>query len=76
MVKAFVLIEVSTGHSRDVVNTLAENPKVVNASRVTGPYDVIAEVQEEDLNLVHEFTTQVIHHITGVVRTTTSVSVG
>jgi DNA-binding Lrp family transcriptional regulator len=48
----------------------------VSASRVTGPYDVIAVVQEEDLNKVHELITEQIHHLDGVLRTTTSVSVG
>lgn len=76
MVKAYVLIEVSAGHSRDVVKSLESSGNVESASRVTGPYDVIAVVRGDTLNSIHEFITDNIHHLTGVVRTTTSVSVG
>ncbi len=76
MVKAYVLIEARVGTSTDLIRTLMENASVVSASRVTGPYDVIAVVQEEDLGKVHELITEHIHNIEGVMRTTTSVSVG
>ena len=55
---------------------LQDNPSVISASRVTGPYDVIAVVQEEDLGGVHDLVTEQIHHLNGVLRTTTSVAVG
>ena len=76
MVKAYVLIEAKVGSSQGLMNALNLNASVVSASRVTGPYDVIAVVQEEDLNKVHELITEQIHHLDGVLRTTTSVSVG
>ena len=76
MVKAYVLIEAKVGASQGLTNALKRNAGVVSASRVTGPYDVIAVVQEEDLNKVHELITEQIHHLDGVLRTTTSVSVG
>lgn len=76
MVKAYVLIEARVGASQGLMNALNLNASVVSASRVTGPYDVIAVVQEEDLNKVHELITEQIHHLDGVLRTTTSVSVG
>ena len=76
MVKAYVLIEAKVGASQGLMNALNLNASVLSASRVTGPYDVIAVVQEEDLNKVHELITEQIHHLDGVLRTTTSVSVG
>ena len=76
MVKAYVLIEAKVGASQGLMNALNLNASVLSASRVTGPYDVIAVVQEEDLNKVHELITEHIHHLDGVLRTTTSVSVG
>lgn len=75
MVKAYVLIEMAAGRSGDLVRSLQENSKVLTVSRVTGPYDVIAIIQDEDLNKVHDFVTGVIHDMDGVLRTTTSVSV-
>ena len=76
MVKAYVLIEARVGTSTNLMNALKDNANVVSASRVTGPYDVIAVVQEEDLGKIHELITEQIHHMDGVLRTTTSVSVG
>ena len=75
MVKAYVLIEMAAGHSGELVRRLQGNAKVRTVSRVTGPYDVIAIVEDEDLNKVHDFVTSVIHSEEGVLRTTTSVSV-
>lgn len=75
MVKAYVFIQVAAGHSRDVVSALLNNPNVVSASRVTGPYDVIAVIQADALNAIHDLITEKIHRLQGVVRTTTSVSV-
>lgn len=76
MVKAYVLIEAKVGSSTGLMETLKDNPSVLSASRVTGPYDVIAVVQEEDLGRIHDLVTEQIHHLDGVLRTTTSVAVG
>ena len=76
MVKAYVLIEAKVGSSTGLMKALKGNSSVISASRVTGPYDVIAVVQEEDLVKIHELITEQIHHLDGVLRTTTSVSVG
>ena len=76
MVKAYVLIETRAGSSTSLVGALQDSANVVSASRVTGPYDVIAIVQAEDLNKVHELITEHIHRMQGVQRTTTSVAIG
>lgn len=76
MVKAYVLIEAKVGASQGLLRALGDNTSVLTASRVTGPYDVIAVVQEEDLGKIHELITEQIHRLDGVLRTTTSVSVG
>ena len=76
MVKAYVLIEAKVGSSTGLMAALQENDSVVSAARVTGPYDVIAVVQEDDLMKIHDLITEHIHQLDGVLRTTTSVSVG
>ena len=76
MVKAYVLIEAKVGASQGLLTALKDNSSVLSASRVTGPYDVIAVVQEEDLGKIHDVITDHIHQLDGVLRTTTSVSVG
>jgi DNA-binding Lrp family transcriptional regulator len=76
MVKAYVLIEMAAGHSGNLVRSLKDQPSVSSISRVTGPYDVIAIIEDEDLNKVHDFVMTIIHKKDGVLRTTTSVAVG
>lgn len=76
MVKAYVLIEMAAGHSANLVRSLEESSSVRSIGRVTGPYDVIAIIEDEDLNKVHTFVMSVIHKKEGVLRTTTSVAVG
>ena len=74
MVTAYILIEMVAGHSRDLVSALTQAASVREVSRVTGPFDVIAVIQSEDLNAISEKVTAEIHSQEGVVRTTTCVS--
>ncbi len=76
MIKAYVLIESRVGYSQSLMKALSNNTSVISASHVTGPYDIIAVVEEEDLNKLHRLITDQIHHMQGILRTTTSVSVG
>ncbi len=74
MVRAFVLIEMAAGHSTNLVNLLRDRSEVSEADRVTGPYDVIAVLEAEDLVQINEVVTGEIHLLQGVVRTITCVS--
>ena len=74
MVRAYVLIEMAAGHSTNLVNLLRDRSDVVDADRVTGPYDVIALLEAADLVEINEIVTTQIHHLEGVVRTITCVS--
>ncbi len=76
MVKAYVFIETRVGSSTNLIRILQNNMSVVSASRVTGPYDVIAIVQADNLNKVHKLIIEQIHQVRGVLRTTTSVAIG
>ena len=74
MVRAYVLIEMVAGYSRDLVKALSEGRVIVEVDRVTGPYDVIAVIEASDVNEVSEIVSDEIHSLKGVVRTTTCVS--
>ncbi len=76
MVKAFVLIGMEAGHSRNLVTSLNGQPGVETVDRVTGPYDVIAVLEAENINTISEIVATEIHSLSGVVRTTTCVSMG
>jgi DNA-binding Lrp family transcriptional regulator len=74
--KAYVLIETSVGKARDVSEALGDLPTVVTVDAVTGPYDIIAVVDADDLGAVGELVTGKIHTIGGIVRTVTCLSMG
>lgn len=74
MVKAYILIEMMAGNSRHLVEVLTERNLVKVVDRVTGPYDVVALVEAEDLNGISELVASEIHTLPGVVRTNTCVS--
>lgn len=74
MIKAYILIEMMAGHSRDLVRVLIERNLVTEVDRVTGPYDVVAVIEAGDLNEISEIVASEIHTLPGVVRTNTCVS--
>ena len=74
MVRAYVLIEMEAGHSRNLANALREGRVVQDVDRVTGSYDVIAVLEAPDLNAISDIVNNEIHIRDGVVRTTTCVS--
>ena len=73
MVTAYILIEMVAGHSRDLVSALNQAASVREVSRVTGPFDVIAVIQSEDLNAISDVVSSEVHTLPGVERTTTCV---
>lgn len=74
VVRAYVLIEMVAGQSRNLVNSLQEREGIRDVARVTGPYDVIAVLEGRDVDEISNTVTDEIHSQTGVVRTTTCVS--
>lgn len=71
MVRAYVLIEVSAGRSQELVSALSKLEGVRSVARVTGPYDVIAEVGADSVESVVDIVELKIHLMQGVTRTTT-----
>ena len=74
--KAYVLIETAVGKTREVVAYLKQLPGVRSADVVTGPYDIIAVFEAEDLNSIGAVVTEDVHTIGGIVRTVTCLALG
>jgi DNA-binding Lrp family transcriptional regulator len=70
------LIETSVGKTTAVSDALLALPTIVTVDAVTGPYDIIAVVDAEDLTAVGNLVTTDIHTIGGIVRTVTCLSMG
>lgn len=73
--KAFILIETAVGKTKDVIAVLQRTASVKSVDAVTGPYDIIAVVEEDDLNAVGSLVTTKVHPIEGVTRTVTCLSI-
>ncbi len=73
--KAFVLIETVVGRNKAVVTALKQIEGVKSVDTVTGPYDVIATVEGETINVIGNLVTAKIHPIAGISRTVTCLAI-
>jgi DNA-binding Lrp family transcriptional regulator len=73
--RAYVLIEAAVGKAKPVaegINALGfSNARIVTVDAVTGPYDVIALLEADDLDHLGTAITDGIQQVDGVQRTTT-----
>lgn len=74
-VKAFVLIEVVVGKTKEVVTALQQVEGVRSVEAVTGPYDVIAVIEKPEVNDVGDLVTKKVHSVGGIARTVTCLTV-
>lgn len=75
LAKAFVLIETAVGKTKEVVSILNKIEGLKSVDTVTGPYDIIAVIEAEDLNKIGDIITGKIHAIEGISRTVTCLAV-
>ncbi len=73
--KAFILIETAVGKSKEVVASISKLEGVKSVDIVTGPYDVIAIIETENLNDIGNLVTGKIHPIAGISRTVTCLAI-
>lgn len=74
--RAFILIETQVGRVRDVITELRTYDDVKTADAITGPYDIIALIESEDMGAVADLVTGKVQGIRGVLRTITCVTAG
>jgi DNA-binding Lrp family transcriptional regulator len=74
MVRAFVLITATAGKALEVVDRLRDAEGVVHADAITGEYDVIAEVQAEDIAGIGRLVVERVQ-ANGVLKTITCLAV-
>ncbi len=78
-VKGYVLIGTEVGTAKSVADHLRvleyEKATILAVDTVTGPYDVIAQLEAEDLNKLGVCITEAIQTIHGVVHTTTCLTI-
>jgi len=69
--KAFILIETAIGKTKEVTTSIEQLAGVKSVDTVTGPYDIIAIIEGENLNDIGDLVTGQIHPIAGISRTVT-----
>ncbi len=78
-VRGYILIEAEVGKAKSVgeaVRALAHaQAKVVSVDTVTGPFDVIVQLEADDLDKLGNSITDGIQRVAGVQRTTTCLAV-
>jgi DNA-binding Lrp family transcriptional regulator len=72
-ITAYLFIETTQGKARTIAREVSQISGVKTANSVTGPYDVIAYVEAESINVLGDFIVSQIQSIPGVLRTLTNV---
>jgi len=74
MVHAFIMVKAGAGAANDVRNHVAELDGVTAAHVVAGQYDIIAEVDDDEVHNVLETVSKDIGTVAGVTDTKTYIS--
>ena len=78
-IRGYVLVETEVGRTQAVGNAVrtiqSEHAKVLAVDTVTGPFDVIVQLEAADLDLLGKCITDELQKIEGIQRTTTCLSV-
>jgi len=70
-VSAYILIQTEVGRAADVAAAVGTIPGVVSAEDVTGPYDVIARAEADDVDQLGQMVVSKVQLISGITRTLT-----
>ena len=68
-IRAYLLIEAQAGKGNEILSAVRKLPETIQADRVTGPYDVIAVMESDDLDKMGDLVRVTVHNIDGVIRT-------
>jgi len=71
MVEAYVLIQTEQGRMDEVVQRISQIAGVTDVDIVTGPYDAIARVAADDIDILGRLVVSQLQTVGGVVRTLT-----
>jgi DNA-binding Lrp family transcriptional regulator len=71
VVSAYILVQTEVGKAAQVTDKIKALNGVVNADGVTGPYDVIARAESDDLDGLAKSIVMPMQEIEGITRTLT-----
>jgi DNA-binding Lrp family transcriptional regulator len=71
MVSAYILIQTEVGKAAHVTEQVREIDGITAVDPVTGPYDIVARAEAEDLDLLAKGTVMPMQELEGITRTLT-----
>lgn len=72
-IEAFVLMETTGHHTKTAYKTVTRIPGVKAVYPVTGPYDLIAQVEANSMEELNELVMTRIRSVDGVTKTNTAI---
>jgi DNA-binding Lrp family transcriptional regulator len=75
MVRAYVLVTATAGKALEVVESLKGQEGVLGADAITGEYDVIVQVQADDVAGIGRLIVEKVQAADGVFKTVTCLAV-
>jgi len=72
-ISAFVMIDVAGDHTKSAYKTITRIPRVKKVDAVTGPYDLVVQIEAETLEDLNELVLSRIRGVDGVVKTSTAI---
>jgi DNA-binding Lrp family transcriptional regulator len=73
--RAYILIETSVGKTNEVSEALKQMAMMKAVDTVTGPFDIIAMAEADDLPSIGDLISDGMHNVPGIVKTVTCLSV-
>jgi DNA-binding Lrp family transcriptional regulator len=71
-ISAFVLIDVTGNHTKSAYKTLTRIQGVKSLHAVTGPFDLIAQVEAETIEELNDIVLSRIRSVDGIIKTSTA----
>jgi DNA-binding Lrp family transcriptional regulator len=71
MVNAYILIQTEVGKAQQVTDQVRSIGGVIAVDPVTGPYDVVARAEADDLDQLAKGTVMPMQELDGITRTLT-----
>ena len=72
-VSAFIMVDVVGDHTKSAYKTITRIPRVKKVDFVTGPFDLVVQIEAETLESLNELVLSRIRGVDGVIKTSTAI---
>ena len=73
MIKAYTVLKIKVGMTKAVIDQLMPNKEIREISNVTGVWDLMLEIQAEEMEALNDLIVEKIDLIDGILETNTFV---